>query len=58
MSGYLLSTLFGNGAGMGFYDDQGAGLGIGGGMMVLQGNAQMIADVVQFGGINIPGLPG
>ena len=27
-------------------------------MMVLQGNAQVIADIIQFGGINVPGLPG
>ena len=39
-------------------DDQGAGLGIGGGLMVLEGNAQVIADIIQFGGINVPGLPG
>ena len=27
-------------------------------MMVLQGNAQVIADIIQLGGKNIPGLPG
>ncbi len=38
-------------------DNQGAGLGIGGRMMVLQGNAQVIADIIELGGENIPGLP-
>ena len=35
---------------MRFHDDQGTGLGIGGGMMVLEGNAQVIADIIQLVG--------
>ena len=43
---------------MGRHDDQGAGLGVGRGLMVLEGNAQMIADMIKFCGINVPGLAG
>ncbi len=39
-------------------DDQGAGLGIGGRMMVLQGNPQVVADIIQFSGFKVPGPPG